>query len=84
MTGAVNKEHPLQGINDLKNAGFTAAVLDYEAFAGVEHVIDRKARPDLMRQYYEKTVTVSLLSSTFHSVLFLISIRSLCINLPYL
>lgn len=58
MTGAVNKEHPLQGINDLKNAGFTAAVLDYEAFAGVEHVIDRKARPDLMRQYYEKMVTV--------------------------
>lgn len=57
MTGAVNKECPTQGVNDLKNAGFIAAVLDYGDFAGVEHVIDKKYKPDLMRQYYEKTVT---------------------------
>jgi len=60
MAGIIDVEHPKQGINDLKTAGFEQVLLDFGEFLPIEKLIsdsiNRESWPRQKKQIYQKMV----------------------------
>ena len=51
MLGAVTPRHPKQGLTDLKNAGFTDLMLDFNLFGHLNSVIGEDYNGDIRKKW---------------------------------